>query len=199
MRRLTCLLFVALAGCGGPACPEPTTPSASTAEPAVAEARPAPEAEPPQGSVRMIPLDVTGNALMGAFVLRLVDEARTQALPIVIGRAEAHVIDLRMRGERFERPLTHDLLSTMLERLGARVLFVHVDKLESNIFVGSVVLWDGQRLQTFDSRTSDAVAVALGHDAPIYVSEAVIRQAGEALQPQAGPQVAPPQQPQPQP
>ena len=94
-------------------------------------------------------------------------------LSVLIGQSEAVVIDLRLRGESFERPLTHDLLSAMLERLGAEVLYVHVNEPEPSVFVGSVVLWDGHALQTFDARTSDAVAIGLGHDAPIYVSPAV--------------------------
>jgi len=178
MRRAL-ILAVALAGCGGADCPEPRTAAAVVEPPPRSEParRPAPAPNPPSGSIRVTPRSIAASP-MGGFRLELVDEATERVLPVLIGQSEAHVIDLRMRGEAFERPLTHDLLSTMLERLGVEVLFVHVDKLESNIFIGSVVAWDGHDLQTFDSRTSDAVAIALGHDAPIYVSPAVFRQAG---------------------
>lgn len=179
MRQI--MLALSLAGCGAAQCPEPemavTPPAVAVAEPP--ERNPAPPVNPPSGSIRVRPTSVQPQG-RGSFLLLLADETQQRVLPVVIGQSEAHVIDLRMRGETFRRPLTHDLLSTMIERLGAEVLFVHVDKLESNIFVGSVVLWDGFQLQTFDSRTSDAVAIGLGHDAPIYVSPTVFVAAGRA-------------------
>lgn len=171
-----------LAGCGGAPCPEPRTAAPA---PCVAEApgpEPVPTSHPPSGSLRVHPTAVEAGP-MGGYVLTLEEDGGGRQLPVLIGQSEALVIDLRLRGERFERPLTHDLLSTMLERLGAEVLFVHVDKLESSVFVGSVVLWDGHELQTFDARTSDAIAIALGHDAPIYVSPAVFLEAGEPVRP----------------
>jgi len=174
------VLSIVLAGCGGAQCPESTVaevaPSPAAPEP---ERSSIPAPNPPSGSIQVRPVSLEPEPMGGGFVLLLADETGRRQLPVLIGQAEAHVIDLRMRGETFERPLTHDLLSTMLERLGAHVLFVHVDKLESNVFVGSVVLFDGHDLQTFDSRTSDAVAIGLGHHAPIYVSPAVFERAGE--------------------
>lgn len=178
MRSILCAIL--LAGCGAAQCPEPEVVETAPAPVAAAERperNPTPPANPPSGSVRVRPSSVQPEG-RGGFVLLLADETQQRVLPVMIGQSEAHIIDLRMRGETFERPLTHDLLSAMIERLGAEVLFVHVDKLESNIFVGSVVLWDGFELQTFDSRTSDAVAIGLGHDAPIYVSPAVFEAAG---------------------
>ena len=113
-----------------------------------------------------------GNALI------LVDAERRWALPVIIGDAEAHIIQLRLRGERFERPLTHDLLDRMVRELGGEVLMVQVNKLSGGIFVGSIFVWDGEQMLRIDARTSDAVAVALGHDVPIYVDAEVVRGAG---------------------
>jgi bifunctional DNase/RNase len=104
---------------------------------------------------------------------------------VVIGRSEAMIIDLRLRGEEFERPLTHDLLDRIMGTLGGEVVFVHIDKLRGGIFVGSVHLWDGHQMHRIDSRTSDAVAVALGNDAPIFVAPIVLEEAGEPLPPGA--------------
>ena len=177
MRPISLVLALALLACGGARCPEPVVAAAEPVAEAPPARRPAPEPNPPSGSVRVQVRHVRQASVSG-FELMLEDPTSQRTLPIYIGASEAMVIDLRMRGEQFERPLTHDLLSGMLDRLDAEVLYVHVDKLESNIFVGSVVLWDGQQLQTFDSRTSDAVALALGHDAPIYVSPAVFAAAG---------------------
>ena len=174
------LLTLAIAGCAGAQCPEPVAARAAPTPPAAEpERRPAPSPNPPSGSIQVHPVRLEAEPMGGGVIMILADEEGRRQLPVVIGEAEAHVIDLRMRGETFERPLTHDLLSTMIERLGARVLFVHVDKLESNVFVGSVVLWDGHDLQTFDSRTSDAVAIGLGHHAPIYVAPAVFERAAD--------------------
>ena len=61
------------------------------------------------------------------------------------------------------------------------VVLVHVDKLRENVFVGSIHVWDGHALHRIDARTSDAVAVALGNDAPIYVAPSVLEAAGETI------------------
>lgn len=177
MRWIPTVLLIM--GCGTAACPEPQTAARVETPPVPEEPtrQPAPTLRPPSGSIPVHPLRVLPGP--GGFLLLLADESEQRVLPVVIGPSEAHVIDLRMRGEGYERPLTHDLLSTMLERLGAEVLFVHVDKLDGGVFVGSVVLWDGRELHHFDSRTSDAVAIGLGHDVPIYVSPAVFAAAGE--------------------
>ncbi|HJL15768.1 MAG TPA: bifunctional nuclease family protein, partial [Sandaracinaceae bacterium LLY-WYZ-13_1] len=145
----------------------------------------APAPDPPEGSVTVRPLGVTPTGQ--GFVLMLADEAGGRVLPVVIGRSEAMVIDLRLRGEDFQRPLTHDLLDRVAETLGGEVVFVHIDKLRGGIFVGSVFLWDGREMHRIDSRTSDAVAVALGHDAPIFVAPIVLEEAGEPMPPGATP------------
>lgn len=167
----------ALAACGGAAarCPEPTTVVRAP------ERRPAPAPSPPSGSVIVRPLSV--QPMEDGFVLLLADEARSRVLPVVIGLAEAQIIDLRLRGERFERPLTHDLLDAIVARLGGEVVYVHVDKLRGGVFVGSVYVWNGHELLRIDSRTSDAVAIALGNDAPIYVAPSVLDEAAEELPP----------------
>jgi bifunctional DNase/RNase len=116
--------------------------------------------------------DAAGNALF------LTDDARTTVVPVMIGDAEAMVIELRLRHEGFERPLTHDLLDRAIEALGGTVVMVQVNKLRADVFVGTVLLWDGHEMHRLDARTSDAVAVALGHDVPIYVHEVVIAETG---------------------
>lgn len=112
------------------------------------------------------------------WALTLVDASSARPVPMIIGEAEASVIQMRIEGRRFERPLTHDLLDTMLRRLGARVVMVEVDSVRGGAFVSNVVLWDGQELHRIDSRTSDAVAIALGNQAPIYAAQSVIDQTG---------------------
>jgi bifunctional DNase/RNase len=84
----------------------------------------------------------------------------------------------RLARERYERPLTHDLLDEAIRRLGGSVIQVEVGELRDSTFIATLVLWDGQRQQRIDARSSDAIAVALGHGAPIYVSEAVVTRTG---------------------
>lgn len=171
------LLALAIAGCGAapPPCPEAAPAAAASAR----ARQPAPAPSPPSGSIAVRP--VTVQPMDEGFVLLLADEGRTRVLPIVIGLAEAQIIDLRLRGQRFERPLTHDLLDTLVARLGGEVVYVHIDKLRGGVFVGSIYVWNGHELLRIDSRTSDAVAVALGNDAPIYVAPSVMEEAAQSI------------------
>jgi bifunctional DNase/RNase len=164
------IALAALIGCGAAPCPDPQRSEIARAP----SRRPAPAPSPPRGSILVRPVGVT--ASMEGFMLVLADEARERMLPVVIGASEAQIIDLRMRGEDFDRPLTHDLLDAAIETLGGEVVFVHIDKLRGGIFVASISIWDGRETHRIDARTSDAVAVALGNDAPIYVAPIVLEE-----------------------
>jgi uncharacterized protein len=99
-------------------------------------------------------------------------------VPIYIGGTEALSIQLRLEKRRFKRPLTHDLLDAFAAKLGAKLLRAQVDSLEETAFIGSVVFDKGGEIIVFDARPSDAIALAIGNDAPIYVSEKVLADAG---------------------
>ena len=96
-------------------------------------------------------------------------------LPIVIGLPEATSIKMKISGFEPPRPLTHDMLKSVIEALGARVRFVVVDKLQFNTFHAKVVLEksDGEEVW-IDARPSDSIALALRVGAPIYVEEEVL-------------------------
>lgn len=183
MRRPSLPLLIALglaaSGCGlGDEDDTPPPPASAgreprAAEPAPAPAGPAPAASPPAASTPMSVLDVQPSP-RGGYVLRLIDEPRSQILPIFIGDAEGGIIQRRLAGRPFIRPLTHDLLDNLVRTLGGTVVQVEIDALEGNIFVGYVHVWDGERMHRVDSRSSDAVAVALGHRVPIYVADRVL-------------------------
>lgn len=114
----------------------------------------------------------------GAAVL-LVDEQQRIAVPIFVGRSIAMTIQLRLERRRYSRPLTHDLMDEMVDQLGAEVLKVHIDDVKSGVFVGTVYLRDRSGdIITLDSRSSDAIATALGSGVPIFVSDSVIEKAG---------------------
>ena len=157
------------------------SPSAapSAAPSAGTNAAPGDATKPPKGFVRVRVGGVTqagqGNAVL------LVDDERRRALLVFIGETEALSIQLRLQGTRYKRPLTHDLIDTMLDHLGARVQSVRVDRLEDDIFYGVVVLREGNRIHEFDSRTSDGIALALGSDAPLFVASDVLDRAGIPL------------------
>src|SRR5262249_44164334 len=108
----------------------------------------------------------------------LVDPANDRVVPIFVGGTEALSIRLRAGSQRFQRPLTHDLLDAIVKRMGGEVVKVHVDDLKGNTFVGRVFVWTGERLVDVDARPSDAIALALGNRAPIFVAKRVFDAAG---------------------
>jgi uncharacterized protein len=154
--------------------------AASSAPSAAASSGP-PDATPEklEGFVRMTVRGVAPTQ-QGSAVL-LVDEEKRRAVPIFVGETEALSIRMRLDKRRYTRPLTHDLMDSALDKLGARVEFVRVDKLEDGVFIGTVVLRDGTRRIELDARSSDAVALALGRQVPIFVAKQVIDVSGVDL------------------
>src|SRR5262249_3229174 len=123
--------------------------------------------------VKQLALDPLAN--MPRIVLR--DEEEKRSLPIWVGLAEANAIALELEKITTARPMTHDLLKNMLETVGARVLKVVVNDLKENTFYAVIHLRLGSQDLTVDSRPSDAIALALRVDAPIFVDEEVLTKA----------------------
>ncbi len=132
-------------------------------------------AAPPAGYVEGHVLRSTSPTSGGGSMLLVADAAETLALPIFIGGTEATTIDLRLRGDRYTRPLTHDILSETIHELGGRAVQVQVDDLVSDTYRGTVVLErpDGS-FATLDARPSDCIALSLGEKVPIYVKKSVL-------------------------
>ena len=107
-------------------------------------------------------------------VLREKDGERV--LPIVIGLVEASAIKLKLSGFQPPRPLTHDLLHSAIEDLGAKIERIVIDKLEENTFHAKVVLKtvSGQE-KIIDARPSDSIALAVRARAPIFVEDSIIK------------------------
>ncbi len=99
-------------------------------------------------------------------------------LPLVIGRAEAMAIDMRLHDARAPRPLTHDLLGQAIDALGAKVTRVEIDGLQDAVFVAKIRLAQGDKRLVLDARPSDSIALALGAHAPIFASRKVLEGAG---------------------
>jgi len=116
-----------------------------------------------------------------AILLVLRAPERGQLLVIETGILEGQAIALEAQRLRTERPMTHDLLSNVIQGLGARVEEVRIHEFKEETFFAEVVLTrtvDGGRRVSFDSRPSDAIALALRAGAPIYVADHVMDETG---------------------
>jgi bifunctional DNase/RNase len=99
-------------------------------------------------------------------------------LPIWIGHPEAAAILMKLQSATTPRPMTHDLVTDMLEQLGAQVVRITVTELRENTFFAQItVQQDGSELE-IDSRPSDAIALAIRADAPIFAADEVIEESG---------------------
>jgi len=97
-------------------------------------------------------------------------------LPIWIGHPEAAAILMKLQSATTPRPMTHDLVTDMLEQLGAQVVRIAVTELRENTFFAQItVQQDGSEVD-IDSRPSDAIALAIRADAPIYAADEVIEE-----------------------
>lgn len=110
-------------------------------------------------------------------VLRERDGERT--LRIVIGAPEIHAINRRIRGEIPARPLTHDLLANVVSELGGDIERIVIHALQEHTFFAKIVIRHLGSIVEVDSRPSDAIALGVAGDVPIYVSEQVLDEAGE--------------------
>ena len=108
----------------------------------------------------------------------LADEAAKRLMPIYIGPFEANAIAAEMQGQTFPRPMTHDLLRTIIATLGHEVTQVMVTKLEDQTFFAAVILAGDGGTVEIDARPSDAIALGLRCGAELYVAESVLAQAG---------------------
>ena len=129
----------------------------------------------------MVRVEVFGLALdekNQAPVLILKAQDAERFLPIWIGAMEAMAISVALNKVAFPRPMTHDLLLNVLHRLGGRVTGVEVTLVEEGTFFAEIVVDKGGETLRLDSRPSDAIAVALRAEAPLFVAEEVLQAAG---------------------
>ena len=98
-----------------------------------------------------------------------------QSLPIWIGLLEATAIAGEIEGVRFSRPMTHDLLKTIMDKTDSKVNKIEISDLRDNTYFALVHLTSGGKALSIDSRPSDAIAIALRTQAPIFVSDEVLR------------------------
>lgn len=115
----------------------------------------------------------TGSA--PAFVL--LRDKQSRKVLIYVGRFEAYAISAALENIPFDRPMTHDLLKSVLERLGGRVERILIDDLWQDTYYAKICVSTNGNTVEIDSRPSDAIALALRTKAPIYMAESVIQQA----------------------
>ncbi|MEL6637579.1 MAG: bifunctional nuclease family protein [Bacteroidota bacterium] len=118
----------------------------------------------------------------GNFALILEEQAGFRRLPIIIGPFEAQAIAISLERMQPKRPLTHDLFKNTLELLGAQITEILISDLVEGVFFATLygTQSDGSPLQV-DARSSDAIALAVRFQCPIYTTEAILQSAGVAL------------------
>jgi hypothetical protein len=119
----------------------------------------------------------------------LKDKDQRVFLPIAIGNFEATAIYMALYNEPPPRPITYDLLQSILEGLDAQVDHILINALEEDIFYAEISLSSGEQTIEVDSRPSDAIALALRVGAPLYVKESVIQEAGLDVEDELDPSI----------
>jgi bifunctional DNase/RNase len=119
-------------------------------------------------------------------VVILKEKAAERYLPIWIGPSEADAIAVKLQGVSVPRPLTHDLLCSVIDALGATINSIVVSDLKNDTFYAKILLSvDGEQMEV-DSRPSDALALAVRAEAPIFAEESVLDKAGILLDRETG-------------
>ena len=133
--------------------------------------------------VKLIVLGITYSQVQnGAYALVLAEENGPRRIPIIIGTAEAQAIAIRLENLIPPRPMTHDLFVSFAHGFGIRLTEVYIYRFEDGVFSSELLFDDGERQMRVDSRTSDAIAIALRTNADIYTSETIAEQAGFILE-----------------
>jgi bifunctional DNase/RNase len=121
-----------------------------------------------------------------SFAVVLGEVGGTRRLPIVIGGFEAQAIAVALDNMKPSRPLTHDLLKTMCDTFEIEVEYIYISKLLDGVFYSNIICKKGEEYFEIDSRTSDALALAVRFDCEIYVEESILLEAGVEADPNEG-------------
>lgn len=113
-----------------------------------------------------------------SFAVVLGEVEGTRRLPIVIGGFEAQAIAVALDNMKPSRPLTHDLMKTVCDTFGLELQYIYISKLLDGVFYSNLVFSNAIETVEIDSRTSDALALAVRFECPIYVNEDILEEAG---------------------
>lgn len=118
----------------------------------------------------------------GAYALILAEEDGVRRIPIIVGTSEAQSIAIALERITPPRPLTHDLFATFAQAFGVRLCEVFIYKFEDGVFYSELLFEDGIKQIRLDSRTSDAIAIALRVKCDIYTIPEIVRECGVVLE-----------------
>ncbi len=118
----------------------------------------------------------------GAYALILAEEDGARRIPIIVGTSEAQSIAIALERITPPRPLTHDLFVTFAQAFGVRLCEVFIYKFEDGVFYSELLFEDGTKQIRLDSRTSDAIAIALRVKCDIYTTPEIVRGCGVVLE-----------------
>lgn len=128
--------------------------------------------------IRAIVESVRINVADNSRVVILKDAKIKRYLLIWIGEDVSLAIAAELQGQKHPRPMTHDLLHTVISSLGAQVTAVNITSLQEQVFYAMIVLEQGDKTIEIDARPSDAIALAVRSQVPIFVEEDVFQEAG---------------------
>jgi uncharacterized protein len=111
-------------------------------------------------------------------VIYLKEVAGERSFPIVIGLNEALAIDRRLKGQPTPRPQTHELLSSVIEKMDGKLERILINDLQDSTFFARLVIRHSGKTVEIDSRPSDAIALGISNDVPIFVAEHVLDDVG---------------------
>ena len=112
-------------------------------------------------------------------VIVLKERHGERSFPIVIGIVEIFAIDRRLKGIKPPRPMTHDLLGSIIENLGVKIEKIIINDLRNHTFYAKIHLSSNGQTVEIDSRPSDAIALGVASNAPIYVAEHVFEKTSQ--------------------
>jgi uncharacterized protein len=127
--------------------------------------------------VEIAGIPVSSSVSGGGFALLLKEIDGERRLPIIIGHFEAQAIAFEIEGLKPPRPLTHELLKIIIESLNLSVEYIVINELRDSTFFAKIKL-DSEAIDEIDARPSDAIAMALKFNAPIYVAKDVMDEIG---------------------
>jgi len=126
-------------------------------------------------------LGISSGHTSTSYTLILEEKGGSRKLPIIIGAFEAQAIAIEIEKIKPARPMTHDLFRAFANAFDVKVVEVLIHKLEEGVFYSNIICHGNGRTEEIDARTSDAIALALRFNCPIYTYEEIIEEAGIIL------------------
>jgi bifunctional DNase/RNase len=152
--------------------------------------------------VKKIKLEILGlsssQSQTGSFALVLGESEGNRRLPIIIGMFEAQAIAIEIEKIIPNRPMTHDLFKSFANNFHFTIEEIIISDLKEGVFFAKIVCSDGLKKSEIDARPSDAIAIGLRFDSPIYTYEAILAEAGIVLTDEAEEEKAETEKPEPQ-